>query len=83
MLLSVMHDVRAVDTRDYNGQTPLHHAALSDGTGKFTLLLLEGMVSINARDTFGFTPIHLAILYQNWAVVLLLLRCGANWTLKD
>ena len=64
-----------------NKETPLHHAC--DGPTTTVLLKCGAMYSINARDKLGKTPLMWAAIYGLEEKAKILLRHGANPTLKD
>lgn len=47
------------------------------------LLLGAPGIEVDAKNNFGRTPLHLAASFGNWQVVRLLLKAGADPTLKD
>ena len=49
----------AVKLRDERGRTPLHAAALHDGSDA-VVELLESMADVDAQDGDGAAPLHLA-----------------------
>ncbi|NXN10796.1 ANR27 protein, partial [Indicator maculatus] len=69
-------------SRDDQGYTPLHVAALCGQTSLVDLLVAKGAI-VNATDYHGSTPLHLACQkgYQN--VTLLLLHYKASSDVQD
>jgi tankyrase len=61
---------------------PLHNAA-SFGHIQIAALLIESKCDINARDVYLFTPLHEATLKRKHEVCALLIRHGADRTLKN
>ena len=48
------------NVKDYDGKTPLHHAAES-GNGDFVDVLHEAGADLDARDIEGNTPLYLVV----------------------
>src|ERR1041384_6319706 len=53
-----------VDSRDEQGMTPLHYAALN-GSKELIRMLVASHADISARNDEGATPLHLAVIYRN------------------
>ncbi|CAN0094282.1 unnamed protein product [Scytosiphon promiscuus] len=72
-----------VDARTSEGKRPLHYATRGafESTGPIEALLQEG-AEVDARDDTGLTPLHEACCSSDAAAVELLLRWGADETLK-
>ncbi|MCJ1268484.1 hypothetical protein MMC22_008372 [Lobaria immixta] len=66
-----------LDLRDDNGQTPLHHAAMSDFTDAIRLLVDYG-ASIDIIDTYGFSPYLWAVIAGQGGATHLLLSLGVD-----
>jgi ankyrin repeat protein len=67
--------------KKFGSFTPLIFAA-SDGSTEYCDLLIEGGAQINGRDQYGATPLHRAALNGKLEVVKLLLKRGADKSLK-
>jgi ankyrin repeat protein len=79
------------NTRDYTGMVALHHAcALEDWPEMVTMLMTAERVppvpptavSLEAVET-GHTPLHVAVHHSNIGCVEMLLKYGADQTIKD
>ena len=57
--------------------------AASDGDAARVGVLLASGVSVNAQDELGYSPIHAAASYGHKALVELLIKAGADLTLRD
>jgi ankyrin repeat protein len=68
-----------------NQRSVLHHAVYYGNLEIVQYLVVEqkGEIDINGRDSYGKRPLDLALAYQNWEVVLCLLKNGASATDKD
>ncbi|MYI06752.1 MAG: hypothetical protein F4059_05405, partial [Gemmatimonadetes bacterium] len=66
-----------VDTRDSDGNAPLHWAAATDRPTAVTTLLDAG-ADPNVRNNTGATPLHVAATNQGPDIVSLLLDAGAE-----
>ena len=72
-----------VNTRDDDGFTPLHWAAINENPAVTEALLAAG-AEVDARSISGLTPLHFAAgVYENPAVIGLLLEAGANLEARD
>ncbi|XP_049642946.1 ankyrin repeat domain-containing protein 27 [Suncus etruscus] len=69
-------------SRDDQGQTPLHVAALCGQATLIDLLVSRGAV-VNATDYHGATPLHLACRKGHQSVTLLLLHYKAGPEMPD
>jgi ankyrin repeat protein len=74
------HDL--VFCKDFNGQTPMHLAAVS-GQERVVELLVTARADVNVVDDNGWTPLHLASFAGNTRVAASLLADGANVNAKD
>jgi ankyrin repeat protein len=73
-----------IDSKDFNGQTPLWWAALNGRDGVIKLLLESGKVDINSRNNGGTTPLwHAADRGREGAVKLLLENDKVDINLTD
>jgi ankyrin repeat protein len=70
-----------VDERDYDGATPLYHAA-NGGYKPIVELLLARGAKVNAAKKDGWTPLHAAVASGEKPVVMLLLAHGADINAK-
>jgi len=70
------------NTRDKNGNTPLHLAA-EHGFLDVARLLLEHGADVNAIGKSGWTPLHVAAVNGRMAIVRLLLEHGADVDVID
>lgn len=66
-----------VNLEDYNGWTPLHHAA-KKGDLETCVELIQNGAYVNAYSTSMKTPLHLAAFYNHPEIVNLLIAAGAN-----
>jgi ankyrin repeat protein len=66
-----------VDSRDTQGSTPLHYAAISNSEST-ARLLLDNRAQIEATDFRGRTPLHYAAKHHAEAIIRLLLDYGAQ-----
>ena len=71
-----------INSKDENGDTPLHAAAAWTNRDVVSLLLAH-KADVNARDNLGATPLHGAALQGRTDVVELLLANGADVNAKD
>jgi ankyrin repeat protein len=78
----VLGECDLLSVRDQHGLTPLHHAANSKDDLELEELLIATGADVNAQSNDGWTPLHLAV--TNWATdsVALLLKSGANVSLR-
>jgi len=65
-------------TKDANGQTALHMAAIYSFPAVARLLLTHGRAHVDVRDANGRTPLHIAAKRGRKGVARLLVRFGAN-----
>jgi cytohesin len=70
------------NTKDNDGQTPLHKAA-QEGHVEIVKLLLERGANPNTKNNDGQTPLHWAALSSRVDVVRVLLERGADPNTKD
>lgn len=66
-----------VNLEDYNGWTPLHHAA-KKGDLEACVELIQNGANVNAYSTSMKTPLHLAAFFNHPEIVHLLVTTGAN-----
>lgn len=71
-----------IDSRDVDGDTPLHVMLWRDNTYG-ALLLIEAGADINAIGDMSETPLHVAVGKGNLAAVEALLKAGARTTDKS
>ncbi|WP_353270996.1 ankyrin repeat domain-containing protein [Wolbachia endosymbiont (group A) of Hedychridium roseum] len=72
-----------INSKDKNGFTPLHLAALQDDTELIDFLITKG-AKINEKDAKeGYTPLHIASLYGSKKSVQILIDSGANLECED
>ena len=69
-------------TSDRTMRTPIFNAILHDRARNIELLLMSG-ADINHRDLAMATPIEYAVKSTSYSMALLLLRKGADPTIKD
>jgi len=65
-------------TKDANGQTALHMAAIYSFPEVARLLLTHGRAHVDVRDARGCTPLHIAAKRGRKGVARILVRFGAN-----
>ena len=81
MLLDGKADPNA---KDIDGETPLHAAAHGAGErGAVASLVLAFGATVDARNLRGRTPLHCAAVRDDGAVVLALVRAGADVRARD
>jgi uncharacterized protein len=66
-----------IDSRDLEGDTPLHVMAWRNDAEGVDILVRAG-ANVNAVGDMGQTPLHVAIAQGNAAMVAVLLRAGAR-----
>jgi len=71
-----------VDSRDVDGDTPLHVMLWRNDTYA-VLRLIEAGADVNAIGDMSETPLHLAVRKQDLKAVEALLEAGANVTLSS
>ena len=67
----------AIDSRDCDGDTPLHVVAWRDDVEAVEMLLRAG-ADVNAIGDMGETPLHVAISMDNPQMVAAMLKAGAR-----
>lgn len=70
-----------INSRDNQGDTPLHMAAF--GETELVMFLLERSAAVNAVNDAGETPLHKAVLFPEYEVVRELLRHGADKSIRN
>jgi|SRR5208283_4418387 len=82
LLVSYMPDV---NQRDSLARPALHQAILSDScvAGAICVFLLDHGADVNAVDSTGWTALMTAVESQHFDIARLLLRRGADATLRD
>jgi ankyrin repeat protein len=73
--------VVAIDSREADGDTPLHNLIYSDENYPIQTLLAAG-ANVNAVGNMGYTPLHVAAWRDNEEIILILLEAGADRTLR-
>ncbi|MBI3716631.1 MAG: ankyrin repeat domain-containing protein [Betaproteobacteria bacterium] len=68
-----------IDSRDCDGDTPLHVMAWRRDVGSARVLLAAGAI-VNAIGDMGSTPLHVAIAQEDTAMIELLLEARATVT---
>ena len=71
-----------LNTKGYNGQTPLAWAAYWNSLAVAELLISSG-AEVNAKDQWGWTPLHRAAYEDSLALAELLISSGAEVNAKD
>ncbi|CAG8275949.1 unnamed protein product [Penicillium olsonii] len=67
------------NSRDKNGQSPLHYAAEARNAHKIVELLIQYGANVNSRDMLGFTPLHRIVAKEEtWTAAGELLKAGAD-----
>jgi ankyrin repeat protein len=66
-----------VNSKDRNGYTPLHNAAI-DGQKEVVELLLANKADVNAKDNQGRTPLDLSVAIGHKNVTDLLRQHGGH-----
>jgi ankyrin repeat protein len=72
-----------VNQRDEKGRTALHYASAEGSTDCVRTLLTVRSCDIHSRDSRGTTPLHWAAAANQPSVLQLLLRRGADRSLRD
>jgi len=67
----------AIDSRGYDGDTPLHVLAWRNDIERMELLVRAG-ADVNALGEMNETPLHIAMRQRNRAMAQLLLESGAQ-----
>jgi ankyrin repeat protein len=71
-----------IESKDYNGWTPLFISA-ANGKAANVRVLLAAKASPNTADPKGHTPLHWAAARRHSEIVKLLIRAGANVSAAD
>ncbi|MFV0948803.1 ankyrin repeat domain-containing protein, partial [Wolbachia endosymbiont of Nasonia giraulti] len=80
-----------IDTRDHNGQTPLHYS-IQSGNTEVAKYLIDNGANLNIQDNpyrqtakyaYSKTPLHYAIESGNTEIVKYLIDRGANPNIQD
>eukprot|EP00057_Strongylocentrotus_purpuratus_P028241 XP_011682715.1 PREDICTED: putative ankyrin repeat domain-containing protein 26-like protein [Strongylocentrotus purpuratus] len=75
---------RLVEAKDNNGQTPLYLAAVKGRRDAVKLLIKRGHCNVNIVESeFGFSPLAAAIFSENFHVVDVLVKHGADVNLPN
>lgn len=69
--------VVSVNSKNYDGDTPLHIAALI-GDRQAARLVLQAGANVNAKGDMSASPLHYAVMSGHAQVAELLLRHGAD-----
>lgn len=72
----------SVYSRDISGDSLLHVACIRGIYEEVSLLIAIG-ANINETGEMSYTPLHYAISKKNLEIVDLLLKCGADTTIKN
>ncbi|MCF8083596.1 MAG: ankyrin repeat domain-containing protein [Deltaproteobacteria bacterium] len=72
----------AINTRDSDGDTPLHVIARRNDL-KGTKILVNAGADVNAIDDMGETPLHVALSQKTKEIVKALLEAGANPNIRS
>lgn len=72
----------SVNVKAFDGDTPLHNAALKGNTGVARALLQNG-ASVSAKSRTGQTPLHCAARNGSCEMVKLLVSKGADVNCRD
>jgi ankyrin repeat protein len=62
----------------YLGQTLLHLAACIGSEALGEVVTSHALCDINSRDANGFTPLHYAVMFDNYHMIPLLIKKGAD-----
>ncbi|PHH63703.1 hypothetical protein CDD81_5575 [Ophiocordyceps australis] len=81
ILLSEAKPPASTRVRDGRGQYPIHRAAAA-GSLPILNLLVDKRSPLNSTDNEGYTPLHHAIAEGHGDVAILLLKAGADFTIK-
>ena len=71
-----------VNSKDFDGDTPLH-ILISRGNNYGAELLIESGANINAVGDMGETPLHVAITRKNIKAIQMLVESGAVTNIKS
>ncbi|MGL9718833.1 MAG: ankyrin repeat domain-containing protein [Wolbachia sp.] len=72
-----------INSKDKNGLTPLHLAALLDDTELISFLIAKGAKTNEKDIQEGYTPLHIVSLYGSKKSVQTLIDGGANLECED
>lgn len=72
-----------INCTDSDGNTPIHHCAMTNSENCAAILYRCGCCNLNAQNSKGESPVILAVKHNNIQVLHLLLRFGADHTLMD
>jgi ankyrin repeat protein len=82
IILKLLEQGINLNSREYNGYTPLHLAVIKQDI-HLARTFIENGGDVNSRSNKGITPLHIAAYKCNKELVDLLLDHGAKTTLKD
>lgn len=72
-----------LNTGDYDGKTPLHHAVWKEPKPAVVHLLLHYGAQADARNKYGYTPLHWAAKHGHLESAHLLLQQGASMMITN
>jgi len=78
----LLADGADIDSKNFEGRSPLHTACMH-GYEAIVRLLLEKGAKTDSTDRDGRTPLHLAVLHDKESIVRILVDRGADVNAKD
>jgi len=82
LLMSLIEFGADPNVQNFNGETPLHLAALN-GNNSMVAFLIENGANVNAKNVEGSSPLHMAISAGHLEVVSYLATHGAFMNAQD
>ena len=71
-----------VNARDIHGNTPLHHAVLSEGNAEIVELLVAHGADMHTKNNQGYTPLAVAQDWKKRKIADLLISLGVGKDLR-
>ncbi|XP_065649232.1 transient receptor potential cation channel subfamily A member 1 homolog isoform X2 [Hydra vulgaris] len=83
ILMYLIEQKANINSKDFNGSTPLHYAAMRGNAVAVEMLLMQKNINIEATDQSKMTPLHCASSAGSFDVCHLLLEHGAKIICQD